>query len=54
MENTPQENIIEELFQARYEIAKKLLNKNTSKEEISEITGLDKKEIDKIEKEIIS
>ena len=30
------------------EIAKKLLNKNISKEEISEITGLDKNEIDKI------
>ena len=30
------------------EIARKLLNKNISKEEISEITGLDKNEIDKI------
>ena len=33
------------------EIAKKLLNKNISKEEISEITGLNEKEIDKISKE---
>ena len=33
------------------EIARKLLNKNISKEEISEITGLNKKEIDKLEKE---
>ena len=30
---------------------RKLLNKNISKEEISEITGLNKKEIDKIAKE---
>ena len=30
------------------EIARKLLNKNISKEEISEITGLDEIEIDKI------
>ena len=30
------------------EIAKKLLSKNISKEEISEITGLDESEIDKI------
>ena len=33
------------------EIAKKLLSKNTSKKEISEITGLNKAEIDKIAKE---
>ena len=30
------------------EIAKKLLSKKTSKKEISEITGLDESEIDKI------
>ena len=33
------------------EIARKLLNKNIPKEEISEITGLNEKEIDKISKE---
>ena len=32
------------------EIAKKLLSKKTSKKEISEITGLDESEIDKIAK----
>ena len=46
--------LIEGIKEKSIEIARKLLNKNTSKEEISEITGLDKKEIDKIEKEIIS
>ena len=48
------EGKIEGIKEKSIEIARKLLNKNTSKEEISEITGLDKKEIDKIEKEIIS
>ena len=45
------EGKIEGIKEKSIEIAKKLLSKNTSKKEISEITGLDKKEIDKIEKE---
>ena len=31
-----------------YKIAQKLLERNTSKEEVSEITGLNKKEIEKV------
>ena len=42
------EGKIEGIKEKSIEIAKKLLSKNISKEEISEITGLDKSEIDKI------
>ena len=42
------EGKIEGKMEGFKEIARKLLNKNISKEEISEITGLDKNEIDKI------
>ena len=45
------EGIKEGIKEKSIEIARKLLNKNTSKEEISEITGLNKKEIDKLAKE---
>ena len=42
------EGKIEGIKEKSMEIAKKLLNKNTSKKEISEITGLDETEIDRI------
>ena len=42
------EGKIEEIKEKSIEIAKKLLNKNTSKKEISEITGLDETEIERI------
>ena len=43
------EGKIEGIKEKSIEIAKKLLSKNTSKKEISEITGLDETEIDRIE-----
>ena len=42
------EGKIEGIKEKSIEIAKKLLSKKTSKKEISEITGLDESEIDKI------
>ncbi len=45
------EGKIEGKIEGFKEIARKLLNKNIPKEEISEITGLNEKEIDKIAKE---
>ena len=42
------EGKIEGIKEKSIEIAKKLLSKNTSKKEISEITGLDETEIDRI------
>ena len=45
------EGIKEGIKEKSIEIARKLLNKNASKEEISEITELNKKEIDKLAKE---
>ena len=42
------EGKIEGIKEKSIEIAKKLLNKNTSKKEISEITGLDETEIERI------
>ena len=42
------EGKIEGIKEKSIEIAKKLLSKNTSKEEISEITGLDETEIERI------
>ena len=42
------EGKIEGIKEKSIEIARKLLSKNTSKKEISEITGLDEAEIDKI------
>ena len=40
----------EQIREQKLEIAKKLLNKNMTTEEICEITGIEKEEIEKLEK----
>lgn len=52
IEKGKNEGKIEGIKEKSIEITKKLLNKRTSKKEIAEITGLDEKEIEEIEKTV--